>query len=134
MRVEIEFPLEFVVPGTPVSLQAKRPETRQAWQARVKAASDRVLPEGHYASGARLAVTLFYFPHGVMQGDIDNIVKPILDALIEIAYNADKQVYRVVSERVRNERSALGVKPGSLLLKAIDLCKEFIHVQVRWGD
>jgi hypothetical protein len=32
--VEIVFPLEFVVPGTPVSLQAKRAGSGEAWKNR----------------------------------------------------------------------------------------------------
>lgn len=32
-----------------------------------------------------VAATIFYFPSAAMQGDIDNIVKPILDALVGVA-------------------------------------------------
>jgi Holliday junction resolvase RusA-like endonuclease len=81
MSVEIAFPLEFIVSGTPVSLQAKRGESRTAWKDRVRHASSSSLPEGHFATDAPISVTLFYFPAAEMEGDIDNIVKPILDAL-----------------------------------------------------
>jgi crossover junction endodeoxyribonuclease RusA len=73
--------LEFVVTGTPVSLQAKRPESRTAWKDRVKQASYASLPESHFSADGPISVTLFYFPAAEMQGDLDNIVKPILDAL-----------------------------------------------------
>jgi len=39
MSVEVEFPLEFLVAGTPVSLQAKRRESVDQWKARVIDAS-----------------------------------------------------------------------------------------------
>jgi len=73
LGVELEFPIEFIVEGAPVSFQARRAESRNEWKARVKAASSSVLPEGYRASEGRMAVTLFYFPDGPMQGDVDNI-------------------------------------------------------------
>jgi crossover junction endodeoxyribonuclease RusA len=81
MTIEIEFPLEFVVEGTAVSSQAKRRDSTERWKRKIVEASRSVLPEAHFATGSRLAVTLFYFPVGQMQGDLDNIVKPILDAM-----------------------------------------------------
>jgi len=62
MSVEIVFPLEFVVPGTPLSLQSKRQTSRQVWKERVKQASYASLPEGHFMTDRPIAVTLYYFP------------------------------------------------------------------------
>lgn len=81
MSVEIEFPVEFLVAGTPVSLQAKRRESIDQWKTRVIDASRSILPEGHFATKNPVAATLFYFPAAEMAGDIDNIEKPVLDAL-----------------------------------------------------
>ena len=69
--MEIGFPIEFVVDGTPVSSQAKRPEARSEWKERVKTAGRAALPEGHWASRDRIAVTLFYFPAEPGGADID---------------------------------------------------------------
>ena len=66
--MEIVFPIEFVVDGAPVSLQAKSPRSRNAWKDHVKAASKQVLAEGHWASRDRIAVTLFDFPLDQRQG------------------------------------------------------------------
>ena len=68
MSVEIQFPLEFVVEGTTVSLQAKRRESIDRWKSRIVEASRPVLPEGHFATEAPLAITLFYFPDAEMEG------------------------------------------------------------------
>ena len=95
MAIEIAFPLEFVVLGTPVSLQVKRTASKTAWKNRVKQASSEVLPEGHFCTEEPVAVTLFYFPATTMVGDIDNIVKPVLDALRQHVYADDRQVERV---------------------------------------
>ena len=81
MSVEIEFPLEFLVEGTPLSLQAKRRESIAQWKLRIMEASRPVPPEGHFASDSPLTITMYYFPPAEMAGDLDNIIKPILDAL-----------------------------------------------------
>ena len=51
MSVEIEFPLEFLVAGTPVSLSAKRRESMDQWKDRIIDTSRSILPEGHFATG-----------------------------------------------------------------------------------
>ena len=71
--MEIEFPIEFLVHGTPVSLQRKRRAAVTEWQERVKTASTTAIPAPHRASEGRIAVTLYYLPGEPMEGDIDNI-------------------------------------------------------------
>jgi crossover junction endodeoxyribonuclease RusA len=48
--MEISFPIEFLVHGTPVSLQAKRSASKTEWKDRVKKASMSVIPQPHFAS------------------------------------------------------------------------------------
>jgi hypothetical protein len=45
MSVEIEFPLEFLVAGTPVSLSAKRRESLDQWKGPIIDASRSILPK-----------------------------------------------------------------------------------------
>jgi hypothetical protein len=97
--VEITFPVEFLVAETPVSLQTKRRQSLDQWKGRIVAASRAVLPEAHFASNAAISATLFYFPETEMAGDIDNIVKPILDALGRHIYVDDRQVHRVLVQK-----------------------------------
>jgi crossover junction endodeoxyribonuclease RusA len=97
--MEIEFPIEFIVHGTPVSLQTKRPESRAEWRTLVRDAARPALPAPHFASDHPIAVTLLYLPASAMQGDIDNIVKPVLDALSRFLYLDDHQVERVVVQK-----------------------------------
>lgn len=130
MSVEIEFPLEFVVEGTPVSLQAKRPESREAWKAKVKAASYTVLPEGHFSAGVPMSITLFYFPPAPMQGDVDNIVKPVLDALRGHVYHDDSQVERVWVQKFEPGRVFQFTNPTKALTAAILGGKPILYVRV----
>lgn len=130
MSVEIEFPLEFIVAGTPVSAQATRRESIQRWQAQIVAASRSVLPEGHFASEAPIAVTLYYFPFTAMQGDIDNIVKPILDAMCKHIYLDDHQVERLLIQKFEPGRVPGFASPTATLLAAVYHPKPLLYVRL----
>jgi Holliday junction resolvase RusA-like endonuclease len=69
------------------------------WKARIIDASRSILPEGHFATGNPVAATLFYFPEAEMAGDVDNIVKPVLDALGKHIYLDDGHKRRAASSR-----------------------------------
>lgn len=118
--MELSFPIEFLVHGTAVSFQAKRPESRDEWKQRVKAASVTPLPQPHLASDAPLSVTLYYLPDEPMQGDIDNIVKPVLDALSRHIYLDDHQVERIVVQKFEPGISFTYRNPSAIFAAAIE--------------
>jgi Holliday junction resolvase RusA-like endonuclease len=118
------------VEGTPVSLQAKRPESRTEWRERVREASRAVLPEGHWGTRGRVAATLFYFPDTAMQGDVDNIVKPVLDALGRHVYMDDAQVERVVVQKFEPGNLFPFSSPSSMLENAINRPKPLLYVRL----
>jgi crossover junction endodeoxyribonuclease RusA len=96
------YPFEAVVPGTPLSLQAKNAKHREAWKkqiADVALKRRRETYELGFLDNRPLAVTIFYFPSAPMEGDIDNIVKPIMDALDRITYVDDKVVERLTVQK-----------------------------------
>lgn len=130
MSVEIEFPLEFVVSGTPVSLQAKRRESLEEWKGRIVDASRTVLPEGHFIADDPLAVTLYYFPDSEMQGDIDNIIKPILDALEQHVYRDDRQIQRVLVQKFEPGNVFGFTQPSPMLGNALDQPKPVLYVRL----
>jgi hypothetical protein len=130
MTVEISFPVEFVVHGVPVSLQVKRADARANWRDRIRRASLQVLPEGHFATKAPVAVTLLYFPDKDMQGDIDNIVKPILDALGQHIYLDDRQVERVWVQKFEPDRIFPFSSPSPSLTLALRGVKPLLYVRV----
>jgi hypothetical protein len=128
--VELTFPIEFLVRGTPVSFQHGRAEARNEWKERVKAASSTALPEGHLISQARLAATLFYFPDAPMQGDVDNIIKLVLDALCNHIYVDDSQVDRVVAQRFAPGNVFAFGSPSAALEKALKHPKSVLYVRL----
>ena len=130
MSVEIVFPIEFIVVGIPASLQTKRPETRRAWRARVREASHAALPEGHFSTTGPVAVSLLYFPVSLMQGDIDNIVKPVLDALCQHVYENDRQVERVWVQKFEPVEGFQFSSPSAVLTEAIQGVRPFLFIRV----
>lgn len=130
MSVQIEFPLEFVVAGTPVSLQAKRRASLDEWKSRIVEASRTVLPEGHFAADDPLAITLYYFPNSEMQGDIDNIVKPVLDALERHIYIGDRQVQRVLVQKFEPGSVFSFTRPSPILGNALEQSKPALYIRL----
>jgi crossover junction endodeoxyribonuclease RusA len=130
--VEIRFPIEFVVEGTAVSLQnrGRRRRSLREWQARVREASRTALPDGHFAADGPIAVMLYYFPNAMMQGDIDNIVKPILDALSEHIYRTDHQVQRVLVQKFEPDNVFEFASPSSMLEAALTGRKPILYVRL----
>jgi crossover junction endodeoxyribonuclease RusA len=102
--LEIEFPLEFIVCGAPVSHQRGNRRAKAEWKQLVKDGSQSVLPEAHSCTERPLAAALYYFPNGKMDGDIDNIIKLTLDALSKHIYLDDNQIERIVVQKSEPDR------------------------------
>jgi crossover junction endodeoxyribonuclease RusA len=128
--MELEFPIEFLVYGTPVSLQAKRPESREEWKERVKTASRTVLPDFYFASEDRIAVTLFYLPDEPMEGDIDNIIKLVLDAMSHHIYIDDTQVERLVVQKFEPGNVFDFERPSDKMLDALTGEKPVLYIKI----
>jgi Holliday junction resolvase RusA-like endonuclease len=122
MTVEIEFPFEFVVIGAARSQQASA-DSKEAWRAHIQESARLHLPEGNWATGETVFVTIYYFPDTEMDGDIDNIVKPILDAMSGPIYIDDNQVERIVVQKFEPRslgRIVVFSEPTTMLAAAIE--------------
>ena len=119
-----------IVEGTAVSQQAKRRASIDQWKARIIEASRDILPEGHFATEVPLAATLFYFPAAEMQGDVDNIVKPILDALTKHIYMNDRQIQRILVQKFEPGNVFEFALPGPVLGDALSRPKPVLYVRI----
>jgi crossover junction endodeoxyribonuclease RusA len=127
--MEPTFPIELQLEAVPLSLGAS-PESRNAWKQQIRAAVDEMLDPAGWAIRSSVAVTIFYFPDGPMNGDIDNIVKPILDALMPRIYVNDSQVERVWVQKFESEKSSRIVNPTAKLAAAIDTEPPIVYIRV----
>jgi Holliday junction resolvase RusA-like endonuclease len=128
--MEIQFPIEFIVTGTPISSQVARPATRDEWKNRIRRASAAAIPQPHFASQDRMAITIYNMPAEPMEGDIDNIVKWIVDALSRHIYLDDRQVERIVVQKFEPENVFKFAMPSEVLGRALESSKPLVYIRV----
>ena len=98
----LRLPVDFVVRGTPASIQTSNKRTRDAWIAKVReAARARVaeLTDFHFLVERPVSITIYYFPPDAMPGDLDNIVKYTVDGPKRVIYPDDKSVERILIQK-----------------------------------
>ena len=59
----------------------------------------KTLRDFYFIDDRPLAATIFYFPPTEMRGDVDNIVKLIVDGMDTIVYPSDQRIERVVVQK-----------------------------------
>ncbi|AGP37128.1 hypothetical protein BE04_39740 [Sorangium cellulosum] len=105
--------LELVVKGIPVSSQAEDRTNLKRWKERVaQAARDAIKEEDELYGECRGILVYFYF--GSTDLDVDNIIKPVSDALNGIAYYDDKIVSEWIARKTDLGRTEI-VDPPAVL-------------------
>lgn len=123
-------PLEFTVEGPPVSARSENRPLLDGWRQRVRAAA-----AARWGSAAPVAVPLgitvvYYHLVGTSRIDLDNLLKPVQDALTGLVYVDDVWITDVALRKTR--AAAPIVVPGlsGVLLEAFAAGREFVHVKV----
>ena len=121
--------LEFIVDGPPVSQQTRRRERLRAWKTTVRQEAEKYWPPGQKAAIGLIMLQITYFYDSVAMG-VDNIVKPIQDAIIGLAYIDDDQVTDVLV-RKRNLSGNFKIENmTSTLAEGFLRGNEFLHIVV----
>jgi Holliday junction resolvase RusA-like endonuclease len=120
---------EFIVNGPPVSQQARRRERLKAWKTTVRQEAEKNWSsEQKIAIGyVKLQITYFYDSLVI---DVDNIAKPIQDAIIGLVYVDDNQVTDIL---VRKRNLSVNFKienMTSTLAEGFARDNEFLHIVV----
>ena len=116
------------MPGPPVSEQTRRRERLERWRREVGVVARGVWNDSDPV-GEPIAVTVIYFSHG-RPFDLDNIPKPILDALKGLVYVDDNQVTDLVCrKRYLNDEMEILTDLASLE-RALSSHIEFLHIVV----
>lgn len=122
-------PIEFTFEGPPLSFQSKNKTRKRAYKARIEAAARNVLPAGFVPIADEVNIVITYYYEGSTP-DIDNIIKPIQDALIDVIYLDDSQISDTRS-RKKNIDSSYRIRNASLqIVQAFSNGTEFIHVKI----
>lgn len=122
-------PFEFFVMGNPASQQARRRVLVRRWVAQVRGEAERRWDPGDSPYSGPIAATLTYF-YDETPMDVDNIPKPVLDALVGLVYDDDSQVTDILC-RKRKLDPALSIPVRSDTLRlALDHRSSFLHVVI----
>lgn len=121
-------PFDFTIAGPPVSQQACRAERIEEWRDAVKEAANQ-LWLGAPPVESIVMVTVIYF-HDGRRFDVDNIPKPILDALRKVVFSDDNQVTDLVCRKLNLDDLPRVVSGSEVLNKAIDNGGQFLHIVV----
>jgi len=123
-------PFEFTIEGPPVSAQTKNKQRLQQWKQDVRAAAQMRVPQGSTPIADPCEITITYYYEGDSP-DVDNIIKPIQDALNGVVFVVDAQVQQTQSRR-RSLNGSYQIKGASaVLLQAFSAGRGFLHVRVR---
>jgi hypothetical protein len=90
----------------------------------------QALPEGYWLSTEPLAITIYIFPRAEMRGDVDNRVKPILDAMVRCIYNDDDIVERVVVQKFEPGHVFPFQNPTDVLLSALEAEHPAVYIRI----
>ena len=121
-------PFEFVIDGPPVSQQARRRERVREWTAEVQNVAMRTWDLEPPVTGA-VMVTITYFFDG-SPFVVDNIPKPILDALKGTVFSDDAQVFDLLC-RKRDLTEHLQIhNPSPELIGYLQQSTQFLHILV----
>ena len=124
-------PLEFIVDGPPVSQQTRNKILLQSWINIVhNAAALRWNNEPPLAGEVTVTITYLFDTIDGVSLDVDNIPKPILDALKGLVYVDDTQVTDLLC-RKRELQGTLRIHNVSpLLLQSITSSQSILHITV----
>ena len=124
---------EFVVPERPLSVQARQHDLLHAWRQLI------VLHALHRWTGKPLAsgevhLTIVFLCDPTAPIDVDNVVKPIQDALLNVAYTNDVLVTDVDSHR-RYVGDLVDITGCSrMLIQMINKDTEAVYVRLQEAD
>ena len=122
---------EFLIRGRPVSQQTRRRERLKEWKDLVRKEAMSFWSPSHTAAEGPVCITVVYLYEEAAL-DVDNIIKPIQDALIGLAFPDDALVTDAIIRR-RSLRGTFDLSDvSSVLIEGFEDGGEFVYVKV--GD
>ena len=125
-------PFEFVIDGPPVSQQTRRAEKRRDWISKVENEAKSHWPEDELpvVDSIMVKITYFYEENVSPKIDVDNMSKPILDALKGVVFTDDSQVTDLLCRKRKSENIRVEIS-SDILLNQLDQGNEFLFIVVQ---
>jgi crossover junction endodeoxyribonuclease RusA len=129
----VEF-FEFIVEGPAISLRAKKNNARryQKWIRTIRSAAQKEWPINRQPTNCPSITVNITNYYTVAPPDVDNVIKPILDALETVVYVDDQQVHKVISEKFDLTNVSSLDNPSALLAAGLEKYTEVLHIVVMW--
>lgn len=122
-------PFDFIVQGPPVSQQTRNRARLHAWKQTVRQAAQQYWNTGDPPSGDQLSIIVTNF-YDTAAPDVDNIVKPIQDALIGLVYDDDNQITDCHTRKRKIDGSFKVKGLSRALADGFVQYSDFVHVKV----
>jgi crossover junction endodeoxyribonuclease RusA len=123
-------PCEFVLPERPVSQQVRRRTRLREWKQLVAERARSAIEAPRVLATEPVALRLLYLYDDIAL-DVDNILKPILDALIGVLLEDDSVITDVeIRRRWRGASFTFKAIPP-VLAAGLSLDREFVYVALR---
>jgi Holliday junction resolvase RusA-like endonuclease len=124
--------MEFVVAGPPISNQQSTPTGRAnlaAWRTKIRGVA-QTLWSNPAPSGELKVIILNFYVGKEPSVDLDNMSKPILDAMQSLVYDDDRQVTQgeIAHLRVGGAYTIAGV--SDVVVLAIRAGAEFVYIRI----
>jgi Holliday junction resolvase RusA-like endonuclease len=124
--------LEYVVPGPPVSNQQSTSTGHTnltAWKVRVRAEAQRRW--GRPPLAGMLKVTIINFHSGEKPSlDLDNMSKPIHDAMNKLVYHDDRQIRQAIITHIPIDAPMAVARASKILVDAVQAGTQFVYIRV----
>ena len=112
----------------PVSAQARRRDRVREWRRELENAVDQVWDSEPITDRKLMVVITYFFDETPI--DVDNIPKPILDALKVKVFSDDSQVYELLCRKRSRADNFSIVRPSRELLDALGNARQVLHISV----
>jgi crossover junction endodeoxyribonuclease RusA len=129
----LPFPIEFVIRDTPRSHQSANSRGKERWKRRVGEIAGthvKTLRDFYFIDRRPLAVTIFYFPPAAMNGDVDNIVKLIVDGMVAVIYLDDPILERIIVQKFEPGVEAVFHSLTPTLERAVETDPPVIYIRI----
>lgn len=90
----------------------------------------KTLRDFYFIDDRPLAATIFYFPPTEMHGDVDNIVKLIVDGMDTIVYPSDQRIERVVVQKFEPGVEVVFLSLTPTLQQALETDRPVIYIRI----
>jgi Holliday junction resolvase RusA-like endonuclease len=129
----LPFPIEFVIRDTPRSHQSANSKGKERWKRRFGEIAGRhvkTLRDFYFIDHRPLTATIFYFPPAAMSGDVDNIVKLIVDGMVAVIYPDDRLLERIIVQKFEPGVEAVFHSLTPTLETAVETDPPVIYIRI----